>query len=479
MTQEGISFRNMFERMGVFMLTVAVSLSMVQGFAWAEEPVSQTSVDAGLLTFDGFYQKVLAYYPKLRSAHKDVEGAIAEKMQASAGFWPSVSLSAGMRETDDPVNVFGLLMRQERLTKADMELDRLNTPRHQRDLQGGVHVRWPLFDAMQTVHRVRAAHDEVKAAEEDAAFMKMEVFLMAHDAFTSATVMERMRLASEEADKAAQEDLKKAEDLKNKGMIPGADLYAAKVRAGNFIRMKNEWSRQVRAMHMLLNIMMGEPVLSELRIPVALPEADFKALSIDELVKTAVADRPDFLALALRVKAARGGLARAKDGVLPTVVATVDGTNNRHDLGDRGGNNAIAGITASFPLFDPARKGLIQKASALLSRAQYAEEIRKDALLKDIVQELARFDALRMNYSVVQSMSEDAAKAVEMLLPLYNEGRKSIIDLEDARAALLQTLVAFEELKAGLFSSEARLFFLGGRMNEEGMKMLSVKAGGL
>jgi outer membrane protein TolC len=434
---------------------------------------------SGVLTFDQFYQKAFAYYPKLKAVHSDVEIALAEQMKASAGFWPSLSLSAGMSETDDPVNVFGMLMRQDRFTQGDFELNRLNTPRHQRDLQGGVHIRWPLFDAMQTVHRVRASREKIKASEQDEAFTKMEVFLLAHDAFTSAIAMERMWTAAEASEEKAQEDLKKAEDLKDKGMILGADFYGAKVRAGRFLQMKNEWSRQMKGMRMLLNIMMGEPLTNEIRLPVLLPEVNFLEASLDELVKEALMDRPDLKAAALRVQAMQEELKRVQDDALPTIEVTADGTNNRHDLGDHGGNNAAAGIRAELPLFDPSRKGRVAGAKASLMRAEQEEGILKDNVLKDIAAELARFEALRANYPVLSAMSEDAARAVEMLLPLYNEGRKSIIDLEDAREAHFAALSAFEQMKAALFSSEARLFFLGGKMDAEGMKALSVKVGGL
>lgn len=431
-----------------------------------------------VMTFDHFYQKVLAYYPKLKSSHRSVEFALAEEMRASAGFWPSLSLSAGIIETDDPVYVFGQLMRQDRFTSADFELNRLNTPRHQRDIQSGVHVRWPLFDAMQTVHRVRAARASLKAAEQDGVFVKMEVFLLAHDAYISAIAMERMSAAAKDADQSAQADLKKAEDLKDKGMILGADFYAAKVRAGRFLRMKNEWSRQAKAMRLLLNIMMGEPLSNEIKLSLFLPEARFTEFSIEGLVQEALMNRPDLKAASLRVKAAEEEWKRAKSDALPMIVLTADGTHNAHDLKDDGGHNAAAGIKAEWPLFDPARKGRIASAAALLGLAEQEAAVLKDVVLKDMAGELARFEALRVNYPVLQAMNEDASKAVSMLLPLYNESRKSIIDLEDAREAYFGTLTALEQLKAALFLSEARLFFLGGKMTEDGMKALSLKAEG-
>ncbi|MBF0594489.1 MAG: TolC family protein, partial [Candidatus Omnitrophica bacterium] len=425
--------------------------------------------------FDQFYSQVLSHYPKLKSAGTDVELGWARKMQASAGFWPSLSLSAGYTESDDPVNVFGMKLRQEQFAQSDFEINRLNSPRHQRDLQGGVHVRWPLVDAMQTVHRVRAAREEIKAAQDDEAFTKMEVFVLAHDAYTGALALNGMLAAAEEADRTAQEDLKKADDLKKRGVVLGADFYAARVRAGRFVQARNNLVRQVKAMQMLMNIMRGQSLGSEIVLPLTMPATAVDDLSADVLVGSALQARPDFLAITARINAGQEELKRARDSALPTVLLTADGTNNRHDLNDRGGNNVTVGVLAELPLFDPAREGRLKEAAALLTRARLEEDSLKDAAARDIARESARFDALRDNNPVVKAMADDAAQAVEMLLPLYNEGRKSIIDLEEAREARFNALSAYEEMKASLASSEARLYFLGGKLDEPGMRLLAQK----
>jgi len=110
-------------------------------------------------------------------------------MQATAGYWPSLSLSAGYTETDDPVNVFGMKMRQEIFTDADFDVNKLNTPRHNRDLAGGVHIDWVLFDAMRTINNTRAARAGVQAAKKEETFTHMEAYVIAQDAFAHALAL--------------------------------------------------------------------------------------------------------------------------------------------------------------------------------------------------------------------------------------------------------------------------------------------------
>jgi len=56
-------------------------------------------------------------------------------------------------------------------------------------------------------------------------------------------------------------------------------------------------------------------------------------------------------------------------------------------------------------------------------------------------------------------MAEDSAQAVSMVLPLYNEGRKSIADLEDIRNTHLNAVLGRETTRAAAATSEARLYF--------------------
>ncbi|MBF0386893.1 MAG: TolC family protein [Candidatus Omnitrophica bacterium] len=431
------------------------------------------AAEAPSLAFDQFYQQVVEHNPGLRSAAAEVELSWARKMQASAGFWPSLSVTAGFSESDDPVNVFGMLLRQERFSQSDFELNRLNTPRHQRDLQGGVHLRWPLFDAMRTVRTARAAREQVKAAQADEKFVVMEAFLLAHDAYSGALALEQMLVIAEEAVSASGEDLKKAQDLKDKGLVLGADFYAARVRAGRFSQARNELTRQVKSMRLLLNIMRGAPLASEFTLPLSAGKAEPAGVPAADLLAQAQETRPDFVALAARVNARREEVLRARDSILPTVTLTADGTNNRRDLGDRGGNNAALGVVADLPLFDPARSGRIKEASALLELALAQQQALRDTAASDLARENARYEALQANYPVVLAMAEDSARAVEMLLPLYSEGRKSITDLEDARDARLSAASALAEMRWGLITSRARLLFLSGQLNADGIKAVS------
>ena len=53
------------------------------------------------------------------------------------------------------------------------------------------------------------------------------------------------------------------------------------------------------------------------------------------------------------------------------------------------------------------------------------------------------------------------------MVPLYNEGRKSSVDLFEIRRAYLQSAQAYDKALIDIRLSEARLLFLAGRLSED------------
>ena len=136
-----------------------------------------------------------------------------------------------------------------------------------------------------------------------------------------------------------------------------------------------------------------------------------------------------------------------------------------------------AGVHAEWPLFDPAREGRVKEAKARKDQLEQNVQILKDAIGRDITGETARYDTLRDNRAVLKGMTDDAKEAVALVVPLYSEGRKSIADLLEVRRAYLQAAQSYNKAVMGIWLSEARLLFLTGQLNEDGMKKLAEGAG--
>ncbi|MBI4710849.1 MAG: TolC family protein, partial [Candidatus Omnitrophica bacterium] len=113
------------------MLLICLACFVATCNAFAEDsvmPAPKTGLE--VLTFLDCYQKVLAHYPALKKKYEELAQAKAEKNLAWADLFPRVQGVTSMTTTDDPVGVFGDLLRQKSFSAQDFELNSLNTPRH-------------------------------------------------------------------------------------------------------------------------------------------------------------------------------------------------------------------------------------------------------------------------------------------------------------------------------------------------------------
>ncbi|MEI8344834.1 MAG: TolC family protein, partial [Candidatus Omnitrophota bacterium] len=218
------------------------------------------------LAFTDFLSKVRAHYPLLKKQHRRVEEAIAAQHEAIAGFLPRFTGVSAWTTGDDPVYVFGTLLKQGAFTSGDFDVARLNSPETRSNFSYGVEGRWMLFDAFDTISRVRGAGQRVRSETLNSEFADMETTLLAIEAFCRAALEENLGRFAREVQTASQKDLGEAESLSQKGLVLGADFYTAKVNGGLIERLYNRFERDFKSSRVVLNILMGQDPLIELAL---------------------------------------------------------------------------------------------------------------------------------------------------------------------------------------------------------------------
>jgi outer membrane protein TolC len=443
----------------VFLLTPLFSISQV--FATSEAaPLAQ------ILTFKDFYQKVLEYYPKLKRQDINVSLAIARKLQAVSGFLPSVQVGASVSHGDDPVYVFGSLLRENKFISDDMAIGRLNTPSAHTSYNASVIGQVPIFDAMQTIYKVRSAKLQIDSAQYDEVFTKMEAFLVASEAYLRTIAIEKLLNTVGEVSKASEEDVKQAEDLKDKGLILGADFYTAKVALGNINQLKNQFVQEKQAAHILLNILMGDDPFQTFEIEGNLEKMSWDNKSLKYWFEAAYKSRPDLAALDKTIQVQGVEILKEKSTVLPRIDAFGEARDDVSNFSSDGGQNFLVGVKAKVDLFDPSYSSRVRMSKETLKKLEYDKAILKDSIVNDLTNEFAHFQIAQNNLPVIQKMLEDAKQAVDLTLPLYREGRKSIADLLAIRSSYLNTARGFYTLSTDLKASWIRLLFLSGQLDE-------------
>lgn len=421
------------------------------------------------LTFKEFYGKVLVYYPQLKQQDANVNLAIAHKLQAVSGFLPRIQGITSVTRGDDPVFVFGSLLHEGAFTLDNFDLNRLNTPRPHTTYNASLEGQMPIFDAFQTISRVRSAKLQIDSARFEASFTKMEAFLVAAEAYLRAIAVDKLLATVNEVNDASAGDIKQAEDLKDKGLILGADFYAAKVMHGNIIQLKNQLLREKQATRILLNILMGQDPFKPFEIQGNLVENTHDVKQLQGWLERAYKSRPDIAAIDKTIQAQGVEVTREKSTILPRLDAFGEARDDTHNFKSDGGQNYIVGLKAQMDLFDPSYSSRVRVSKETLKKLESDKLILRDSITKDLANEYAHYQTVQDNLPVTQKMMDDAKQAVDFMLPLYREGRKSIADLLQIRTSYLNVAKGYYALATDTKASWTRLLFLSGQLDEPRM----------
>ena len=459
-------------------LSVLLALAFLIGpSAFAEEIAAPAPVRSETLTFLDCYQKVLIHYPALQKRYEQLGEAKADKNLALAELFPRVKGVTSMTTTDDPVGVFGDLLRQKEFSSEDFNLNRMNSPRHRTNYHFGLEGEMLLFDSFNTISKIRSARRLVKSAELEADFTEMEAAIVTLESYLGILLARELYQVAVEVKQASDKDLQQAKDLNDKGMILGADFYAAKVTAAGIEREVNRLRGLLKSSRMLMNILMGED--PELLWDAAgkLPGVAQDKGALQGWIAGAYQQRKDLVAMDSVVDAERIESLRQKTSFLPKIYGFGDMDADSHDLRSSGKNFTV-GVRGSIDLFDPTYLGRNQQAKHRYEELQSDRQALRDEITKQLIGELTRYETVVSDHPILIQAYQDAKQASDLTAKLYQEGRKSIADVLEMRRGYFETAAGYESLLLALELEYAKLLFLSGQLTEDGIHAVNTRLKG-
>jgi outer membrane protein TolC len=459
------------------LLLLPLMLILIQPSVFAETPAPTEQGCIEKLTFLDYYQKVLAHYPALKKRYEKLEQAKASRNLALADLFPHIQGVFSTVTTDDPVGVFGDLLRQQKFTQNDFSLESLNRPDARTNYHAGIEGEMLLFDSFNTISKIRSARRMVRSADLEADFTEMEAGIVALESYLGILLAQEVFDIVSGIKSASDKDLQQAEDLNQKGMILGADFYAARVVAASIEREHNRSKALLKSSRMLMNVLMGmEPDL--IWNPVGkLPEIKREAVDLRVWLSQSYQQRKDLAALDQMVDAARIESLRQKTSFLPKFYG-FGSLNEDANTWRSGGENFTVGFKGTMDFFDPTYPGRIQGAKHQYEELKVDRQALRDEIVKDLILELNRYEIATADHPVLKQAAQDAQQASEQTAKLYQEGRKSIADLLEIRRSYLETASGFQSLQMALELEYAKLLFLSGQLNEDGIREVNARLKG-
>lgn len=176
--------------------------------------------------------------PAVAQARAVADVAFSRQKAAKAGLFPSLSLDAGFLSSDDPVDAFGLALKQQRFSLSEFAASDPNHPGFARDWSAGVSAAWSvdLFGSARA--QESGAKSAAEAADRVALRTRDVAVFQAIAAFAAARRAEEVLalLATRRAD--AEKDVLLARSLYEQGLTTAADPAGPKPRSSRSRRTR-------------------------------------------------------------------------------------------------------------------------------------------------------------------------------------------------------------------------------------------------
>lgn len=434
-----------------FVMTMA-SASLVPGPAGAQEH----------LTLREALDRAASQAVANRVAAARHDGASAASLASRRGLLPSVRLEAGLLRTTDPVGTFGTSLRQQRITAADFDPQRLNFPPAANNVSGALVVEQPLL-ALDGWMAARAGARATAAAKHGASWTEVTNQVDVITAYFGATLAASHATTLAAATEAARAHVRQADAMLEAGLVTKSDALLAAARAAGLEASRIEASRDSILALRRLTILLGQDPAR----PV-IPASGFPADSVIEgaarqAMTLTARSRADLDGAQAAVGIADANVSRSRAAFIPRVVSFARQDFNSSDRPFAGATNWTVGVMASWTPFSGAgeladlrgAQARRREAEAELAGAEANAAVDLESTQLTLGAALARLDVMR-------TAAVQATEAHRIVTRKYEGGLASVAEVLDAFAAETEARLMLLTARHGVLTAVAeRLRALG------------------
>ncbi len=317
-----------------------------------------------LLTWDDCVKEAAKNHPDLISAQESVKSSQADKAITASGLFPQVTGDLNASRSGNPA------------TSGSSSTKTTNSYSY------GVNGSQLIFDGFQTVNKVNAAAENIKAARESYKFTSSQVRQRLRAAFINLLkTQEAVKIREQIYDRRRQNyelvTLRYEGGMENKGSLLAEE---ANVRQAQFD--VTQAKRGIEVAQRQLTKEMGRN-----RMTPTIAKGDFvvkdAAREMPDLVAIA-ANNPSLQQLVAKKNAATFNIKTAKGEFLPSITASSNAGKSDSKWPPKGDQWSI-GAAVSFPIFEGGKRlADVSKANALLTKAEADERSIRDSVIETL-----------------------------------------------------------------------------------------------
>jgi len=430
------------------------------------------------LTLSEAVAKSVSHSYELKSRDAELSRAEAGARQAAAMRLPVLQLRSDLTRGDDPVYVFGSLLRQKKFGMSDFAIDKLNEPEPKVNFSNSLELGLPMFTGFKIRDYRRLAGIAVEQgrkvrgfAEKGAAFETIQKYLML------ALKTELARIADETIS-STKEEIAAADRLKDKGFVLGSDYYAAQAVLSSLSAARTGFINEARGTAAAINVRMGLEPETPLTLPGTLGKHVYRLPAEQELIRNAGTLRGDISAAKLQAEAAEIQRKLETNSSLPQISAFAALQTNTEDFASNPFQH-MAGISMTIPFGDFARGARGEEKAAAKAQAENSALAMRDAAAGLIAEYYRNYESAEAVLPQAEETIVNASRSLELFKPMFRQGRQSVLEVVRAEAALMGARAALAEAVFKVHSYYAALMFFSGNLDETRTAEISAALSGV
>ena len=368
--------------------------------------------------------KVLSDNSSIKMSQQDILMAKGDYNQTNAILLPEISISHTGIATTNPLMAFGSKLNQELLTPNDFNPSLLNNPSQIEDYATRLEIKQPLINLDGFFQR-KAAKAKLNAmnyqAERTKDFIKLEVekaYMQLQLSYKTVDVLET-------ALKAANENLKLAQNSFDQGYLQRADVLAVTVRVTDVENKLQYAKSNVKNASDYLSVLMNDSTYEVLK-----PSDSLSVETLVTITDVLPENRSDLQAMELSTEAYKNMYKAEKTNFLPRLNAF--GTYELHDdqvfQGDA--NGYLFGAQLSWTILEGSKRfGKTQKSKAEYEKSKINLEHYKAQSQVELNNVRRMLNDAKNNLELSKLALEQSQESFRIRTNRFKEGLEKTSDL--------------------------------------------------
>lgn len=425
-------------------------------------PAQTAAAGAAPLTLAEAVQRALDHNPERRMAAADLDAARVAARSARLPLLPTVGFDELITRGNDPVYVFGSLLRQQRFSSADFALNSLNRPLPFNNFATRFTGNWLAFDSFRTELGMRSADHQLRAATALTTQADQQLAWRVTAAYVGVLLARRQVQLTDRQLQTAQALV----DASNARVQAGTAVSADALSAATALAARREESiaaqGDLATAWAQLEQAIGQPIPDAERDLAPLQPATYTLPQLPDAVALALRQRPDRHALAEQLASAHTGVQAARAAFGPTIGTFGSWEQDRGAFTGNSGNNWMAGVQLHLDLFPAAARQQLAAARVALTRTRAASDSADNQIRLDVTRAWFAHRTADQQMQVAQAAVAQADESLRILTNRYDAGLATMTDLLRVEDAQRQARTAYWQAVSGNLLSWVNLQYAMG-----------------